>query len=232
MILKVQTHKCDHYFHAMCSTAVLHDLPVEFNRGIYPNPTCQTNKVKYTCGFQCQGPGLTGGSVFAVGGCVPLKLPEENLPEHTRLLCATWAFVEVSVQESQPDYNKTSTKSIGWGSGQYQENNLGNMLVRGVRLMLPHTSSVFSILIQWCFSTSPLQESTVRFSSLPQFLHLPVSHLFLMPFFNHPSEKQTIFFSALSSLHHVTGLALTASSESMGLQDSQAWFQANNHELW
>lgn len=195
------------------------------------SPSCQINKVKHTCGFQYQWPGLTGGSVFAMSGCVPLKLPEGNLHEHTRL-CATWAFVEVSVQETQPDSKKTSTKSIGWGSAQYQENDPDNMLVRGVRLMLPHTSSVFFSPIQWYFSISPLQESTLRFSSLPQFLHLPVSQLFLIPFFNHSSEKQSIFFSALSSLHHVTGLALTASSELMGLQDSQAWFQANNHELW
>lgn len=167
-----------------------------------------------------------------MAGCLPLKLPEESLPEHTRLLCGTQTFMEVSVEESQPEStNEMSTKSAGWGSAADQENNPGNMLVIGVWLMLPTISSVSFTHKQWCFSTSPLQESTVRFSSLPQFPHFPVSHLFLTAFLNHPSAKQLIFFCALSALHHVTGLALTASSELMGLQDSKAWFQANNHEL-
>lgn len=135
---------------------------------------------------------VTGGSVFAVAGCLPLKLPEESLPEHTRLLCGTQTFVEISGEESRPEStNKMSTKSAGWGSATYQENNPGNIIVIGVWLMLPTISSVFHSRMM--FLHFPLTRKHCQILIITSIPNFPVSHLFLMPFLNHPSAKQPIF---------------------------------------
>lgn len=145
------------------------------------NPTCQINKVKYTlCGFQCQ---WQGGSVSAVDGCAPLRLPEEtclSTPGCCVIPELLWRFQCKRV--NQTPTNRTSTKSIGWGSAQYQENNLGNMSVKGVWLMLPHTlvclSVPYMMFLHFCLTRNHCQvliiTSISTFSSFP-----PLSDAFL-----------------------------------------------------